>query len=42
VSGHPLLRDPAVNAARGWRFKPTLLSGQPVKVVGTITFNFSL
>ncbi len=42
VSGHPLLRDPAANAARGWRFKPTLLSGQPVKVVGTITFNFSL
>lgn len=42
VSGHPLLRQPAENAARGWRFKPTLLSGQPVKVVGTITFNFSL
>jgi TonB family protein len=40
VSGHPLLRDSAVTAARGWRFKPTLLSGQPVKVVGTITFNY--
>jgi TonB family protein len=42
VSGHPLLRDPAVGAAQGWRFKPTKLSGQPVKVVGTITFNFQL
>ncbi len=42
VSGHPLLRDSAVNAARGWRFKPTLLSGEPVKVIGTITFNFLL
>lgn len=24
------------------RFKPTLLSGQPVKVTGTITHNFTL
>ena len=40
VSGHPLLRDAAVQAARGWRFSPTMLSGVPVKVIGTITFNF--
>ena len=40
VSGHPLLRDAAVQAARGWRFTPTVLSGKPVKVIGTITFNF--
>ncbi len=40
VSGHPLLRDAAVNAARGWKFSPTQLSGVPVKVIGTITFNF--
>jgi protein TonB len=40
VSGHPLLRDAAVQAARGWRFSPTQLSGVPVKVIGTITFNF--
>jgi protein TonB len=42
VSGHPLLRQAAVQAAHGWRFSPTLLSGQPVKVTGTITFNFNL
>src|SRR5437868_3652119 len=24
VSGHPLLRDPAITAACGWKFKPTL------------------
>ncbi|HXG95340.1 MAG TPA: TonB family protein [Blastocatellia bacterium] len=42
ISGHPLLKDAAVDAARGWKFKPTLLSGQPVKVIGTITFNFHL
>lgn len=39
LSGHPLLKDAAVAAARGWEFTPTQLSGQPVKVIGTITFN---
>jgi protein TonB len=40
VSGHPLLRSAAVAAARGARFSPTKLSGQPVKVSGVITYNF--
>ena len=40
VSGHPLLRQAAEQAARGARFKPTLLSGQPVKVNGVIVYNF--
>ncbi len=40
VSGHPLLRQAAVAAARGAHFSPTLLSGQPVKVSGVITYNF--
>lgn len=40
VSGHPLLRAAAEGAARGARFSPTLLSGQPVKVSGVITYNF--
>lgn len=42
ISGHALLKDSAVLAAKGWKFKPTLLSGVPVKVIGTITFNFNL
>lgn len=42
VSGHPLLRDAALQAARNWRFTPTLLGGKPTKVVGTITFAFKL
>lgn len=42
ISGHPLLKDAAVAAARGWKFAPTMLSGVPVKVIGTITFNFNL
>ncbi len=40
VSGHPLLRDAALQAARQWVFKPTELSGAPVKVQGVLTFNF--
>ena len=42
VSGHPLLRQSAVSAARQARFSPTLLSGQPVKVTGVVTYNFVL
>ena len=42
VSGHPLLQQSAVSAARQAKFSPTLLSGQPVKVSGVITYNFVL
>ena len=42
VNGHPLLQQAAVAAARQARFSPTLLSGQPVKVSGVITYNFVL
>lgn len=40
VSGHPLLRQVAENAARQSRFTPTLLSNQPVKVTGVIIYKF--
>jgi TonB family protein len=40
VSGHPLLRAAATQAARGAKFSPTMLSGQPVKVSGVIMYNF--
>jgi len=40
LSGHPLLQAVAVAAARGAKFSPTKLSGQPVKVTGVITYNF--
>jgi len=40
VSGHPLLRQAAEQAARLSKFKPTTLSGQPVKVTGVIVYNF--
>jgi TonB family protein len=41
VSGHPLLRAAAVDAARRARFTPTLLTGVPVKVTGMIIYNFN-
>lgn len=41
VSGHPLLRSVAEQAAQSAKFRPTLLSGEPVKVKGTIVYNFS-
>ncbi len=42
VSGHPLLRAAAVEAARASKFAPTRLSGQLVKVTGVIVYNFVL
>ncbi|HXG68593.1 MAG TPA: tetratricopeptide repeat protein [Blastocatellia bacterium] len=42
VSGHPLLKDSAIEASRKWKFKPMKLSGTPVKVIGNIVFNFTL
>lgn len=40
LSGHPLLRASAVQAARSAKFNPTILAGQPVKVSGVIMYNF--
>jgi TonB family protein len=40
LSGPPELQDAAVQAAKQWRFRPTMLSGVPVDVIGAITFNF--
>ena len=42
TSGPTLLRDAAVQAALKARFSPTKLSGQPVKVSGTINYKFAL
>jgi protein TonB len=40
VSGPEMLRDAAERAAMQAKFAPTLLSGQPVKITGTISYNF--
>jgi TonB family protein len=40
LSGHPLLQSVSRDAACKASFMPTLLSGQPVRVSGIITYNF--
>ena len=40
VSGHPLLLQAAVAAAREAKFEPTVVDGKPVRVIGVITYNF--
>jgi TonB family protein len=42
ICGPDLLVPASLEAARNWRFTPTTLGGQAVKVIGTITFNFHL
>jgi TonB family protein len=42
TSGPAILRDAAVQAALKAKFSPTKLSGQPVKVSGTINYKFAL
>jgi TonB family protein len=42
LSGHPLLRDAALRAAKQWQFIPTELNGHRVRAIGMITFNFTL
>ena len=42
IRGHPLLNDAAVSAVRQWVYSPTLLNGEPVPVLATVTVNFVL
>jgi TonB family protein len=42
VSGHPLLQAASVKAAKETTFEPYLVNGKPVKVTGTIVYNFTL
>jgi periplasmic protein TonB len=42
ISGHPLLVRAALDAVQQWRYRPTLLNGEPVEVDTTIDVIFSL
>lgn len=42
IKGPPLLWSAALEAARRWVFRPTLLNGHPVKVTGVLIFRFHL
>jgi TonB family protein len=41
-NGHPLLYEAAVTAVRQWKYSPTLLNGEPVPVIATVTVRFDL
>jgi periplasmic protein TonB len=38
----PLFEQAAITAVRQWRFSPTLLNGEPVPIVMTVTVGFTL
>jgi len=40
VSGHPMLTGAAVDAVKQWRYRPTLLNGQPVETETEVKVNF--
>jgi len=42
VHGHPLLINAAKDAVLQWRYRPTLLNGEPVEVITDIVVNFAL
>jgi TonB family protein len=42
TSGPTMLQQAAMEAARRWKFRPTVVEGQPVRVVGFINFNFTM
>jgi protein TonB len=40
VSGHPMLTNAAIDAVKQWRYRPTLLNGQPVETETQVLINF--
>jgi protein TonB len=42
VSGSPFFVQAALDAVRQWRYRPTMLNGEPVEVDTTITVIFQL
>jgi periplasmic protein TonB len=41
VSGHPLLNQAALDAVKQWKYRPTMLNGEPVEVITTVTVTFT-
>ncbi|MCY4505830.1 MAG: energy transducer TonB [Acidobacteria bacterium] len=42
LRSEPLLDEAAVAAVRQWRYEPTLVAGEPVSILMTVTMNFQL
>lgn len=42
VEGHPMLVAAAMDAVKQWRYRPYMLSGQPVEVETTVFVNFHM
>ncbi len=42
LSGHPLLLDAAIQAVKQWKYSPTIMNGEPVSVIATVTVVFRM
>jgi protein TonB len=42
LRGHPLLDDAAIEAVRQWEYAPTVIDGEPVPVLLTVTVDFRI
>jgi protein TonB len=42
LSGHAFLVDAAVQAVKQWKYSPTVLNGEPVPIIATVTVIFRL
>jgi protein TonB len=42
LQGHPLFNDAAIRAVMLWKYSPTILNGEPIPVVATVTVIFNL
>jgi len=42
LKGNPLLSAEAVRAVRQWKYSPTVLNGEPIPVISTVTVEFRL
>jgi protein TonB len=42
VNGPTMLRQPALDAVKTWRYRPYMLDGEPVEVETTVSVTFTL
>jgi len=42
LSGHPVLAQAALDAVKQWKYRPTILNGDPIEVLTTVTVMFTL